>query len=73
MVTGRGGVYSGESPYRAMDFQEPYLRTILGFVGITDVTFVHVEGLNLGNEQAENGRARARQAIGTLLPQRAAA
>ena len=73
VVTGRGGIYSGESPYRAMDFQEPYLRTILGFVGITDVTFVHVEGLNLGNEQAESGRARARQTIGTLLPQRAAA
>jgi FMN-dependent NADH-azoreductase len=72
VVTGRGGVYSGESPARALDFQEPYLRAILGFVGITDVEFIHIEGLNISKEQAEAGRARARQAIETLLPKLAA-
>ena len=72
VVTGRGGVYSGESPARAMDFQEPYLRAILGFVGMTDVEFIHIEGLNISTEAAEAGRARARQAIETLLPRLAA-
>ena len=72
VVTGRGGVYSGESPARALDFQEPYLRAILGFVGITDVEFIHIEGLNISKDAAEAGRARARQAIETLLPRRAA-
>jgi FMN-dependent NADH-azoreductase len=67
VVTGRGGVYSGESPARALDFQEPYLRAVLGFIGITDVSFVHVEGLNLGAESADSGRARARQAIAALV------
>ena len=68
VVTGRGGVYTGDSPAKALDFQEPYLRAILGFIGLTDVSFVHVEGLNLGKELADSGRARARQAIAALMP-----
>jgi len=47
----RGGVYS-EGAARAADFQEPYLRTILGFIGIRDVTFVRAEGVALGPDQA---------------------
>jgi FMN-dependent NADH-azoreductase len=73
IVTGRGGVYSGNSPAKALDFQEPYLRAVLGFIGITDVQFIHVEGLNLGKEHAEAGRARARQAIVALMAQPLAA
>ena len=72
VVTGRGGVYSGDSPAKALDFQEPYLRAILGFIGLTDVSFVHVEGLNLGKDLADSGRARARQAIAALMPPLAA-
>jgi FMN-dependent NADH-azoreductase len=41
-----GGIYS-EGPWKGMDFVEPYLRSILGFIGLTDVTFVRVEGLNI--------------------------
>lgn len=72
VVTGRGGVYSGDSPAKALDFQEPYLRTFFGFLGITDVSFVHVEGLNISKDSAEGARARARQAIATLVPPLAA-
>jgi len=72
VVTGRGGFYSGESPAKAFDFQEPYLRAMLGFIGLTDVSFIHVEGLNIGKEQAENGRIRARQMIAALMPKLAA-
>jgi FMN-dependent NADH-azoreductase len=42
-VTSRGGAYGRGSPTAAFDFQEPYLRTILGFIGLTDVTFIHAE------------------------------
>jgi FMN-dependent NADH-azoreductase len=68
IVTGRGGVYSGDSPARGMDFQEPYLRAMLGFLGLDDVTFIHVEGVKISPEAAASGLARARQAIGDLLP-----
>jgi len=73
IVTGRGGVYSGESPARAMDFQEPYLRAMLGFLGLTDVAFIHVEGLQVSPEAAASGIQRARQAILATLPVASAA
>lgn len=41
-----GGVYS-EGPMVAYDFVAPYLRTILGFLGMTDLTVVRVEGTNV--------------------------
>ena len=39
-----GGVYS-EGPMKAYDFTESYLRTVLGFIGMTDVTVYRAEGL----------------------------
>ncbi len=72
VVTGRGGIYS-DGPAKGMDFQEPYLRAMLGaFLGL-DVTFIHVEGLKISPEAAASGLARARKAIGDLLPAAAAA
>ncbi len=50
VVTSSGGVYS-EGPMKAMDFVEPYLRTILGLIGLTDVTVLRVEGLNVPGMQ----------------------
>lgn len=41
-----GGVFS-DGPMRSMDFAEPYLRHILGFIGLTDVTLFRVEGLSI--------------------------
>jgi FMN-dependent NADH-azoreductase len=38
-----GGVYS-DGPMKTYDFAEPYLRAILAFIGITDVTTFRVEG-----------------------------
>ena len=51
MITSRGGDYSIGSPFRSFDFQEPYLRAIFGFVGITDITFVIAQPMDaLGPE-----------------------
>jgi FMN-dependent NADH-azoreductase len=52
VVAARGGAYSGDSPYAFLDQQEPYLRTVLGFIGLTNVTFVYAENLNRGEEAA---------------------
>lgn len=41
-----GGIYS-EGPMKAYDFTEPYLRTVLGFLGMTDITTFRVEGMNM--------------------------
>ena len=72
VVTARGGIYS-EGPAGAFDFQEPYLRAVLGFIGLDDVTFLHLEGLKISPEAAASGLARARAALARLVPRRIAA
>jgi FMN-dependent NADH-azoreductase len=59
VLVARGGLYSKGAPAAAFDFQEPYLRTVLGFLGLTDVTFVHLEGLAMGPEAANANRDKA--------------
>lgn len=52
IVSSRGGAYGEHSP---ADFQEGYLRQVLGFIGITDVQVVRAEGIamsTIGREQA---------------------
>ncbi len=43
VLTSRGGAYQAGTPTHGFDFQEPYLRHILGFIGLTDVTFINAE------------------------------
>ena len=47
VIESRGGFYS-EGPGAANDFQENYLRTLLGFIGLTDVTFLRAEKIAFG-------------------------
>ena len=44
IVVATGGVYQAGSPTASFNFIDPYLRTIFGFLGITDVTFVTAGG-----------------------------
>jgi FMN-dependent NADH-azoreductase len=62
VVESRGGLYS-EGPASAVDFQEPYLRHLLGFIGLTDVTFVHAEKIGYGPEARTAAIAQAKFAI----------
>jgi FMN-dependent NADH-azoreductase len=50
LVVARGGVYSDRAQY---DFQLPYLRHVLAFLGMTDVEVIDVEGTAFGPEAAE--------------------
>lgn len=67
VVISRGGIYSGDSPAKAMDYQEPYLGAMLGFLGLDDVTFIHAEGLNMGADGATDGLARARATVDEIF------
>jgi FMN-dependent NADH-azoreductase len=58
VVETRAGLYS-EGPAAAMDSQEPHIRTLLGFMGMDDVTFVRAEKLAFGPEAAEASIAEA--------------
>lgn len=66
IFTSRAGVYSS-GPAQAMDFQETYLRGVLGFLGITDVSFVSAEGLAMGDEAVNAALASGRTAMDALI------
>jgi len=66
LASSRGGVYSS-GPAAGLDFQESYLRAVLGFIGITDVEFVRAEGVNMSAEHKVKAVASARDSIGTLI------
>jgi FMN-dependent NADH-azoreductase len=59
LVVARGGVYS-QGPMQAFNFQDTYLKTAFGFIGITDVEVIPMEGIAFGPEAA-------RKAVGTAL------
>ncbi len=58
LVLARGGVYSNGAA-KSLDFQEPYLRAILGFIGLTDIEVVHVEGVAMSAIGPEKAVASA--------------
>jgi FMN-dependent NADH-azoreductase len=68
IVSASGGIYSGE--YAAFDFQIPWLRNMLGFLGMTNVEIIRVEGTAFGPEAAdkalERATAHARELVGVL-------
>jgi len=68
IVSARGGIYSAGSQAAAMDFQENYLRSVFGFLGITDIEFVRAEGLNYGPAQREQAMSAALDGIAAELP-----
>ncbi|WP_375402746.1 FMN-dependent NADH-azoreductase [uncultured Sphingomonas sp.] len=66
IASARGGVYSGDSPAASMDHQESYLTGVLGFMGVTDVSVVRAEGLNMGEEVKAAALAKATTEIEAL-------
>lgn len=67
IVSTRGGVYSTSEIGRSLDHQESYLKTVLAFVGITDVTFIRAEGVGMGPEAKDKALAAARAEIAKVV------
>ena len=69
VVLASGGVYTNGRA-KPFDFTEPYLRTVLGFLGITDVDVVRVEGVAnsaIGPEKAlASARTQSKHVLGQL-------
>lgn len=62
VITTRGGIYKGTDA----DTQTPFLKTIFGFIGLSDVTMIHAEGLNMGDEAKDSALAAAAEEIAAL-------
>ena len=65
IASARGGVYSTSEGGRAMEHQESYLQTVMGFFGVTDVRFVRAEGVSMGPDAKAQALAAAAQQIST--------
>jgi FMN-dependent NADH-azoreductase len=65
-VLARGGIYT-EGPMKGYDFQEPYLRAVLGLLGMTDVEVIRIEGVAMGDDAVRNAVTSAKaQADGVV-------
>ena len=65
VITSRGGAYEKGTEREAFDFQEPYLRHIFAFIGLTDVAFVHAE--NQGKPDASAYLSAVTAQIGRIV------
>jgi FMN-dependent NADH-azoreductase len=72
IVAARGGVYSA-GPGSALDFQVPYLKSVLGFIGLTDIEVLEVEGTAYGPDAAEKAVVAATAKLHATCEHRAAA
>jgi FMN-dependent NADH-azoreductase len=66
LVTASGGVFS-EGPRTALDFQSSYVKHLLGFIGLTDIEHLRVEGVAHGPDAAQASIAKAEAAMESLL------
>jgi len=68
VLAARGGVHSGTP----QDTQTAYLSNVLGFLGMTDVSFIYAEGLALGEAAKAQAETAALGRIAELVGSRAA-
>ena len=77
-ATGPVGLLTGKKVYIALtrggkyrntpaDTQVPYLKTLLSFLGMTDIQFVYAEGLAMGPEAEQQALASAQSQIEALV------
>ena len=65
IVLASGGIYS-EGPAAVMDFAVPYLKSVLGFNGMTDIEVIRVEGVGMGEDAINAALAKANARVEAL-------
>jgi FMN-dependent NADH-azoreductase len=66
IVASRGGAYSN-GPTAAYNFQDSYLRSVLGFLGLTDITVIVAEQQKMGPDAQAAGLVQAQSQIAELI------
>jgi FMN-dependent NADH-azoreductase len=61
VVSARGGDYSGANA--SMDYALPYIKQVMGFLGISSVSLFQVNGVAMGDEVAQKAMAVAEEEI----------
>ena len=66
IASSRGSIYAPGSPAAALEHHESYLRGVLSFIGLSDVTVVRAEGLAVGPEVRAAALAQAQAEIAAI-------
>jgi FMN-dependent NADH-azoreductase len=67
VITARGGSFPAGTPAANYDFQEPYIRTVFGLMGVTDITFINAENLAMKGEVREQSLQQAKEKLAQLI------
>ena len=65
LIVTSGGSYEPGTPLGALDFVEPNLRSVFGFLGVTDIRIVRAGGTSRARD--ENARAAILQSAGDAI------
>ena len=65
-VSGAGSASRAGSPAAAFEHHETYLTSILGLIGLRDVTVVRAEGLAFGPAARDAAMTKAREHISAI-------
>lgn len=66
LIASSGGIYSS-GPMAQYNHQDTYLRSVLGFLGVSDVETIYVEGVSYGPEQLDAALSKADAAIESIV------
>jgi FMN-dependent NADH-azoreductase len=67
IITTSGSTFRAGTPQAKNNFHEPYLRTVFGFIGLTDLTFVYADNMDMGQEAREQSLIEAHATIKELV------
>jgi len=65
IISSAGGDFQNESE-KHKDFQTPYLKHVLNFIGIEDITVIPVQGVGMGDDIASKSMLRAKEELQNL-------
>ncbi len=68
IITSAGGDFQQASE-KHKDFQTPYLKHVLNFIGIEDIEVVPVQGVGFGEEAAKQAKSKAKQDLTRMAEQ----
>jgi FMN-dependent NADH-azoreductase len=66
IASSRGNIYAAGSPAAALEHHETYLKGVLSFIGLNDVTVVRAEGIAFGPEARQSALNKAREEIASI-------
>ncbi len=66
LAISRGGFYGPGTPAQGFEHAETYLRTVFGFVGVTDIEAIAAEGVNISAEHRQAAIRTALENVATL-------